>query len=97
MWAMGTHTLLLGIPVSGQLSKAKNKIIAVVKDEWDNCMGVDFAKTGIRNVDKSLEVDVLRNDGEAVKFRDIVFYVKAGRFASIFKGGEIGLKRYCKE
>ncbi|MCM4171470.1 carboxylating nicotinate-nucleotide diphosphorylase [Arenibacter sp. TNZ] len=80
----GDHSSLACIPVT-----ATGKAKLLVKDEGI-IAGVDFAKQVFRYVDKSLEVDVLINDGEAVKFGDIVFYV-TGSSQSILKAERLVL------
>lgn len=80
----GDHSSLACIPVT-----ATGKAKLLVKDEGV-IAGVDFAKQVFRYVDKSLDVDVLINDGEAVKFGDIVFYV-TGSSQSILKAERLVL------
>lgn len=65
----GDHTSLSCIP-----SEAKGKAKLLVKDEGI-IAGVEFAKQVFKYVDADLEVETLINDGEEVKYGDIVFYV----------------------
>lgn len=72
----GDHTSLSCIPKDAQGS-AK----LLVKDTGI-IAGVAFAKQVFSYVDKSLEVEIFMNDGDAVKFGDIVFQV-SGKSQSI--------------
>ena len=72
----GDHTSLSCIP-SGATGKAK----LLVKDDGI-IAGVEFAKMVFKYVDANLQVETLLNDGDEVKFGDIVFYV-SGKSQSI--------------
>jgi len=72
----GDHTSLSCIPKDAQGS-AK----LLVKDTGI-IAGVAFAKQVFSYVDKSLEVEIFMNDGDAIKFGDIVFQV-SGKSQSI--------------
>ncbi|TDQ23830.1 carboxylating nicotinate-nucleotide diphosphorylase [Tenacibaculum caenipelagi] len=72
----GDHTSLSCIPAD-----AKGKAKLLVKDEGV-IAGVEFAKMVFKYVDADLEVETLINDGEAVKYGDIVLYV-SGKSQSI--------------
>lgn len=72
----GDHTSLSCIPAD-----AKGKAKLLVKDEGV-IAGVEFAKMVFNYVDPELEVETLINDGETVKYGDIVFYV-SGKSQSI--------------
>ncbi|MDP2541951.1 nicotinate-nucleotide diphosphorylase (carboxylating) [Tenacibaculum discolor] len=72
----GDHTSLSCIPAD---TKGKAKLL--VKDEGV-IAGVEFAKMVFNYVDPELEVETLINDGEKVKYGDIVFYV-SGKSQSI--------------
>ena len=72
----GDHTSLSCIPAD-----AKGKAKLLVKDEGV-IAGVEFAKMVFNYVDPELEVETLINDGEKVKYGDIVFYV-SGKSQSI--------------
>ncbi|WP_428742214.1 carboxylating nicotinate-nucleotide diphosphorylase [Tenacibaculum sp.] len=72
----GDHTSLSCIPVD-----AKGKAKLLVKDKGV-IAGVEFAKMVFNYVDADLEVETLINDGEAVKYGDIVLYV-SGKSQSI--------------
>lgn len=74
----GDHSSLACIPDSAQ-GKAK----LLVKDEGI-IAGVDFAKQVFAYVDDKMNVDVRIEDGSAVKYGDIVFYVE-GASQSILK------------
>ena len=80
----GDHSSLACIPFT-----AKGKAKLLVKDEGI-IAGVKFAKQVFKYVDRNLEVDVLINDGEKVKFGDIVFYVE-GSAQSILKSERLVL------
>ncbi len=80
----GDHSSLACIPNTAQ-GKAK----LLVKDEGI-IAGVDFAIQVFNYVDKSLEVEVLINDGEAVAYGDIVLYV-TGSSLSILKAERLVL------
>ncbi len=66
----GDHTSLATIP---QGTKGKAKLL--VKEEG-TIAGVELALLIFKEVDPSLVVDVLINDGEKVKVKDIVLWVK---------------------
>ncbi|MCH3883213.1 MULTISPECIES: carboxylating nicotinate-nucleotide diphosphorylase [Tenacibaculum] len=72
----GDHTSLSCIPADAQ-GKAK----LLVKDEGI-IAGVEFAKQVFSYVDKDLQVETFINDGEKVKYGDIVFHV-SGKSQSI--------------
>ena len=72
----GDHTSLSCIPAD-----ATGKAKLLVKDEGIMA-GVEFAKMVFAYVDPELEVETLINDGEKVKYGDIVFYV-SGKSQSI--------------
>ena len=74
----GDHSSLACIP-SSAIGKAK----LLVKDKGI-IAGVEFAKQVFAYVDKNLKVETLIEDGSAVKFGDIVFYVQ-GTSQSILK------------
>lgn len=65
----GDHTSLSCIP-----SDATGKAKLLVKDDGI-IAGVEFAKMVFKYVDADLQVETLINDGDEVKFGDIVFYV----------------------
>jgi nicotinate-nucleotide pyrophosphorylase (carboxylating) len=65
----GDHTSLSCIPAN-----AKGKAKLLVKDNGI-IAGVEFTKMIFKAIDKNLEVEIFINDGEAVKFGDVVFYV----------------------
>lgn len=65
----GDHSSLACIPADA-MGKAK----LLVKDAGV-IAGVEFAKKVFNYVDKNLQVEVLINDGETVKYGDIVLYV----------------------
>ncbi|CAM1349841.1 carboxylating nicotinate-nucleotide diphosphorylase [Tenacibaculum crassostreae] len=72
----GDHTSLSCIPAD-----ATGKAKLLVKDEGV-IAGVEFAKMVFKYVDADLEVETLINDGETVKYGDVVFYV-SGKSQSI--------------
>ncbi len=72
----GDHTSLSCIP-SDALGKAK----LLVKDDGI-IAGIEFAKKVFSFVDKDLKVETFINDGEKVKYGDIVFHV-SGKSQSI--------------
>lgn len=72
----GDHTSLSCIP-----SDATGKAKLLVKDEGI-IAGVEFAKMVFNYVDANLEIETLINDGDEVKYGDIVFYV-SGKSQSI--------------
>lgn len=80
----GDHSSLACIPAS-----ANGKAKLLVKDEGV-IAGVEFAKMIFEYVDSSLEVETLINDGEEVKYGDIVFYV-TGNSQSILKAERLVL------
>lgn len=80
----GDHTSLSCIP-----KEATGKAKLLVKDEG-TIAGVDFAKMIFEYVDDQLKVDVLIQDGEKVKYGDIVFYV-SGSSRSILKAERLVL------
>ena len=80
----GDHSSLACIPDSS-IGKAK----LLVKDNGV-IAGVEFAKQIFNAVDKSLVVETLINDGQEVKYGDIVFYV-SGAAQSILKAERLVL------
>lgn len=80
----GDHSSLSCIPAS-----ATGKAKLLVKDEGI-IAGVDFAKQVFAYVDENLEVEVLIEDGEKVKYGDIAFYV-SGSSQSILKAERLVL------
>lgn len=74
----GDHSSLACIPAD---TKGKAKLL--VKDEGI-LAGVEFAKLVCAYVDSELEIEVLIEDGTAVKYGDIAFYV-LGSSLSILK------------
>ncbi|WP_437395109.1 carboxylating nicotinate-nucleotide diphosphorylase [Flagellimonas lutimaris] len=80
----GDHSSLACIPSSAQ-GKAK----LLVKDEGA-LAGVDFAKKVFNYVDPKLEMEILIEDGEQVKYGDIAFYVE-GSSQSILKAERLVL------
>jgi len=80
----GDHSSLACIP-----STAQGKAKLLVKDRGI-IAGVEFAKQVFAYVDKNMKVEVLIEDGSAVKFGDIVFYVE-GASQSILKAERLVL------
>ncbi len=80
----GDHSSLACIP-----EDATGKAKLLVKDEGI-IAGVAFAKEVFDYVDNGLQVDVKINDGEAVAYGDIVFYV-SGSSQSILKAERLVL------
>ena len=80
----GDYSSLACIP-----KEAKGKAKLLVKDNGI-IAGVEFAKMIFKQVDQSLEVEILINDGETVKHGDIVFYV-SGSSQSILKAERLVL------
>lgn len=80
----GDHSSLACIPASAQ-GKAK----LLVKDEGI-IAGVDFAKMIFNYVDKDMKVETFINDGERVKYGDVVFHV-SGSSQSILKAERLVL------
>jgi len=80
----GDHSSLACIPLETQ-GKAK----LLIKDEGI-LAGVEFAKYVFAYVDPNLEVEVLIEDGTAVTFGDIAFYV-SGSSLSILKAERLVL------
>ena len=80
----GDHSSLACIPDSS-IGKAK----LLVKDKGV-IAGVEFAKQIFKTVDANMVVDTLINDGEMVKYGDIVFYV-TGAAQSILKAERLVL------
>ncbi|KPM48693.1 carboxylating nicotinate-nucleotide diphosphorylase [Jiulongibacter sediminis] len=72
----GDHTSLSTIP-----AEAKGKARLIVKDDGV-LAGVELAKAIFREVDPTLEMEVLMNDGDDIKYGDIAFYV-SGKDQSI--------------
>jgi len=75
----GDHSSLACIP-SSEEGKAK----LLVKDEGV-IAGIDFAKQVFAYIDPNLKIEVLIEDGESVRYGDIVFYVEG---SSQIGGGE---------
>jgi len=80
----GDHSSLSCIPES-----ASGKAKLLVKDDGI-IAGIEFAKQVFAYVDSTLKVEVLIEDGSAVKYGDIVFYV-AGSSQSILKAERLVL------
>ncbi|CAL2108615.1 putative nicotinate-nucleotide pyrophosphorylase (carboxylating) [Tenacibaculum sp. 190524A02b] len=80
----GDHTSLSCIPAN-----AEGKAKLLVKDEGV-IAGVEFAKKVFDYVDKDLKVETLIEDGQAVKYGDIVFYV-TGKSQSILQAERLVL------
>ncbi|RXP52341.1 carboxylating nicotinate-nucleotide diphosphorylase [Lutibacter sp. HS1-25] len=80
----GDHSSLACIPV---LAKGKAKLL--VKEDGI-IAGVAMAKRIFNYVDKNLKVETLINDGENVKYGDVVFYVE-GSSQSILKAERLVL------
>lgn len=80
----GDHTSLSCIP-----NDAKGKAKLLVKDEGI-IAGVEFAKKVFKYVDANLKVETFINDGEKVKYGDIVFYV-SGSSQSILQAERLVL------
>jgi nicotinate-nucleotide pyrophosphorylase (carboxylating) len=80
----GDHSSLACIPASSQ-GKAK----LLVKDEGI-IAGVEFAKMIFHYVDKDMKVKTFINDGERVKYGDVVFHV-SGSSLSILKAERLVL------
>lgn len=80
----GDYSSLACIPESTQ-GKAK----LLVKEDGI-IAGVEFAKKIFKYVDVNLKIDTFINDGEAVKYGDIVFYV-SGSSLSILKAERLVL------
>ncbi len=72
----GDHTSLSTIPAD-----AEGKARLIVKDDGI-LAGVELAKAIFNEVDPELEVEVLMQDGEEIKYGDIAFYV-SGKDQSI--------------
>ncbi|MFL1895143.1 carboxylating nicotinate-nucleotide diphosphorylase [Aquimarina sp. 2-A2] len=80
----GDHSSLACIP-----DTAKGKAKLLVKDEGI-LAGVEFAKQVFAYVDPTLEIEVLLNDGDQIKYGDIAFYVH-GSSQSILKAERLVL------
>jgi len=80
----GDHTSLASIPV-----EATNKAHLLVKDKGI-IAGIELAKMIFKEVDSSLKIEQLLQDGDKVKFGDIVFIVK-GSSISILTGERLVL------
>lgn len=80
----GDHSSLACIPATAQ-GKAK----LLVKDEGI-IAGVEFAKMVFHYVDPKMQVETFINDGEKVKYGDIVFHV-SGASQSILKAERLVL------
>lgn len=80
----GDHSSLACIPAS-----AKGKAKLLVKDEGI-IAGVEFAKMVFDYIDPELKVEVFIQDGEKVKYGDVVFFVE-GSSQSILKAERLVL------
>ena len=80
----GDHTSLSCIP-----AEAKGKAKLLVKDEGI-IAGVAFAKMIFKQVDPELQIETLINDGEKVRYGDVVFRV-SGRSQSILQAERLVL------
>jgi len=80
----GDHSSLACIPAT-----ATGKAKLLVKDQGI-LAGVDFAKMIFNYVDPDLEVEVLMQDGDAIAYGDIAFYV-TGKSQSILKAERVVL------
>ena len=80
----GDHSSLACIPTN---TTGKAKLL--VKDEGI-IAGVEFAKQIFNYIDEDLKIETLINDGEKVKYGDIVFYV-TGSSQSILKAERLVL------
>lgn len=80
----GDHSSLACIP-----NAATGKAKLLVKDEGI-IAGVEFAKLVFQYVDADLEIETLINDGDKVKYGDIVFYV-SGSSQSILQAERLVL------
>jgi len=80
----GDHSSLSCIPET-----ATGKAKLLVKDEGI-IAGVEFAKQVFKYVDANLQVETFINDGDTVKYGDIVFYV-TGSSQSILKAERLVL------
>ena len=80
----GDHTSLSCIP-----TEAEGKAKLLVKDEGI-IAGVEFAKMVFEYVDADLKIETLINDGERVKYGDIVLYV-SGKSQSILQAERLVL------
>lgn len=80
----GDHSSLACIPAS-----AKGKAKLLVKDEGI-IAGIDFAQMVFNYIDPELQVEVLIEDGNKVKYGDVVFYVE-GSSQSILKAERLVL------
>jgi nicotinate-nucleotide pyrophosphorylase (carboxylating) len=80
----GDYSSLACIP-----STATGKAKLLVKEDGI-IAGVEFAKMVFANVDPTLEVETFINDGEAVKYGDVVFHV-SGSSQSILKAERLVL------
>ena len=80
----GDHSSLSCIPET-----ANGKAKLLVKDEGV-IAGIDFARQVFAYVDKNLEMEILIEDGQKVKYGDIAFYV-SGSSQSILKAERLVL------
>ncbi|PZD76898.1 carboxylating nicotinate-nucleotide diphosphorylase [Mesonia sp. K7] len=80
----GDHSSLACIP-----AEAKGKAKLLVK-EAGIIAGIEFAQKVFTYVDKNLQVETLLNEGDTVKYGDIVFYV-SGSSQSILKAERLVL------
>ena len=80
----GDHTSLSCIP-----SEANGKAKLLVKDTGI-IAGVEFAKMIFKYVDANLEIEALKQDGDAVTYGDVVFFV-SGKSQSILKAERLVL------
>ncbi|HEY9170221.1 MAG TPA: carboxylating nicotinate-nucleotide diphosphorylase [Lutibacter sp.] len=80
----GDHSSLACIP-----KEAKGKAKLLVK-EAGIIAGVEMAKRIFKYVDANLKIEILKNDGEYVKYGDVVFFVE-GSSQSILKSERLVL------
>ncbi|MDT0293782.1 carboxylating nicotinate-nucleotide diphosphorylase [Mesonia ostreae] len=80
----GDHSSLACIPAS-----ATGKAKLLVKDEGI-IAGIEFAKKVFQYIDKDLKIETLKNEGDSIKYGDIVFYV-SGKSRSILKAERLVL------
>lgn len=80
----GDHSSLACIP-----PEATGKAKLLVKDEGI-IAGIEFAKRVFYYIDKDLKIETLKNEGDSIKYGDIVFYV-SGKSQSILKAERLVL------
>ncbi|MDQ7918632.1 carboxylating nicotinate-nucleotide diphosphorylase [Mesonia sp. MT50] len=80
----GDHSSLACIPPT-----ATGKAKLLVKDEGV-IAGIEFAKKVFHYIDKDLKIETLKNEGDPIKYGDIVFYV-SGKSQSILKAERLVL------